>query len=64
MPKNRSLVIMAVSLAVLLSTQCRFPDLPQLRYRFVLPDNYIGWVRIDFGISSAPYWSFSDFTTP
>ena len=62
MPKNRSLIIIAVSLAVLLGTQCSFPDLP-IRYRFVLPDNYIGWVRIDFGISSAPAWRFSQFTT-
>jgi len=61
-PKNRSLIIIAVSLAVLLGTQCGFPDLP-IRYRFVLPDNYVGWVRIDFGISSAPDWRFDQLTT-
>jgi hypothetical protein len=27
---------------------------PRLTYRLVLPDGYIGWVRIDFGVDSAP----------
>ena len=62
MPKNRSIIILTISLAVLLGTECSFPALP-ISYRFVLPNNYIGWVRIDFGMSSAPDWRFSQFTT-
>jgi hypothetical protein len=27
---------------------------PQLTYRLVLPDGYLGWVRVDFGVDSAP----------
>ena len=27
---------------------------PQLTYRLVLPDGYVGWVRVDFGVDSAP----------
>jgi len=27
---------------------------PKLTYRLVLPDGYIGWVRVDFGVDSAP----------
>jgi hypothetical protein len=27
---------------------------PDLTYRFVLPDGYVGWVRVDFGLDSAP----------
>ncbi len=62
MLKNRSIIILTISLAVLLGTECSYPALP-ISYRFVLPDNYIGWVRIDFGVSSAPQWHFSQFTT-
>ncbi len=62
MPKNRSIIILTISLAVLLGTECSYPALP-ISYRFVVPDNYIGWVRIDFGISSASNWRFSNLTT-
>lgn len=27
---------------------------PRLTYRLILPDGYVGWVRIDFGVDSAP----------
>ncbi len=27
---------------------------PPLTYRLVLPDGYVGWVRVDFGVDSAP----------
>ena len=27
---------------------------PQLTYRLVLPHGYVGWVRVDFGVDSAP----------
>ncbi|MGO9590274.1 MAG: hypothetical protein ACLP3K_09565 [Candidatus Acidiferrales bacterium] len=60
--RNRLLIIATVSLATLLATQCTY-TLPPIHYRFVLPDNYIGWVRIDFGVPSAPDWTFSDLTT-
>jgi hypothetical protein len=71
MPKNRSIVILAISLAVLLGTECGIPfpsrtkapaskpiEQSLNRYRFVLPDNYIGWVRIDVGVPKAEPWEF------
>jgi len=60
--RNRSLIIVTISLATLLATQCTYTP-PPIHYRFVLPDNYIGWVRIDFGVPSAPDWHFSDAGT-
>jgi len=75
-PKNRSIVILAISLAVLLGTECGIPlpshtarvppsqpieRSPNL-YHFVLPDNYIGWVRIDVGVPKAEPWEFEQST--
>jgi hypothetical protein len=62
--RNRSLIIVTISLATLLATQCTYRIPPTTQYRFILPDNYIGWVRIDFGVTSAPDWrSLSNSTT-
>ena len=60
--RNRSLIIVTISLATLLATQCTYTPPPR-NYHLVLPDNYIGWVRIDFGVPSAPDWHFINFTT-
>ncbi|MFZ0980215.1 MAG: hypothetical protein WAN23_12515 [Candidatus Acidiferrales bacterium] len=60
--RNRLLIIATISLATLLATQCTYTPTP-IHYRFVLPDNYMGWVRIDFGVPSAPDWTFSNLTT-
>ncbi len=75
MPKNRSIVILAISLAVLLGTECGIPfpsrtnapaprpiQQPSYRYRFVLPENYIGWVQIDVGVPKAEPWEFEQGT--
>jgi hypothetical protein len=74
-PKNRSIIILTVSLAVLLGTECGIPvsnrtDAPapkpikqfQYQYSFVIPDNYIGWVRIDIGVPKAEQWQFEQDT--
>ncbi len=60
--RNRSLIIVTISLATLLATQCTYTLTP-IHYRFVLPDNYIGWVRIDFGVPFTPDWTFSNLAT-
>jgi hypothetical protein len=61
LPKNFSITIITISLAVLLATECGYN--PTVEYRFVLPDNYIGWVEIDFGAPSGPDWRFSQLKT-
>jgi hypothetical protein len=61
-PKTRPIIILAFSLAVLLGTACGGYN-PPVVYRIVLPDNYIGWLRVDFGISSAPEWRFYQLAT-
>ena len=61
MPKNFSITIITISLAVLLATECGYNQ--TVEYRFVLPDNYIGWVEIDFGAPSGPDWQFAKLTT-
>jgi hypothetical protein len=70
-PKNRSIIILAISMAVLLGTECgvnysAHPPTPKPierhRYRFVLPDNYVGWVRIDLGVPKAEPWQMEQDT--
>jgi hypothetical protein len=74
-PKNRSIIILTISLAVLLGTECGIPvsnrtnapapkPIKQFlyQYRFVLADNYIGWVRIDIGVAKAEQWQFENDT--
>jgi hypothetical protein len=41
---------LAVMTAMLVCSGCR--DRREITYRIVLPDDYIGWVRIDFGARS------------
>ncbi len=53
--------MVTISLATLLATQCAYT--PPLILHCVLPDNYIGWVRIDFGVASAPEWNFTETVT-
>jgi len=68
-PKNRSIIILTISLAVLLGTECGIPfptrtnapapgPVERSQYQFGLPDNYIGWVRIDVGVPEAEPWEF------
>ena len=53
--------MVTISLATLLATQCAYT--PPLILHCVLPDDYIGWVRIDFGVASAPEWNFTETVT-
>jgi hypothetical protein len=75
-PTNRSIIILTTSLAVLLGTACGIqfgthPPSPkpipakqfQYQYRFLLPENYIGWVRIDVGVRKAQRWEFEQDNT-
>jgi hypothetical protein len=34
-----------------------------VRYRFILPQDYVGWVRVDFSVESAPELDVSDDMT-
>ena len=72
MPKNRSILILTISLALLLCTVCGGVNysanapkpIPQYQYqyRFLLPDNYVGWVQIDIGVRGAEPWLFESDT--
>jgi hypothetical protein len=61
LPKNLAITIITISLAVLLATDCAYN--PHVEFRFVLPENYIGWVKIDFGDPSGSVWQFNQLKT-
>lgn len=46
---KRPFLILILSIAAVFQQGC-----DDIRYRVILPDGYIGWVRVDFGIPSAP----------
>ena len=48
----RSNALLLCLLVALFTLGCRSER--QLTYRLVLPDGYVGWVRVDFGVNSAP----------
>ena len=47
--KKRTLHILILSAVAFSQASCR-----DIAYRVILPNGYIGWVRVDFGIPSAP----------
>jgi hypothetical protein len=43
---------LAIAGALLVSLACRHTD--TITYRIILPDQYVGWVRVDFAVETPP----------
>lgn len=47
-----SLRLILVAFAAILATSCGHDD--RIVFRIILPADYVGWARVDFGVDSAP----------